>query len=65
MRIMSIYYRIEETVGAHYIVWNNMFTTMESAVEYIDRHSDNLRDRLHVTAYDSNGWKPIRMDVVY
>jgi hypothetical protein len=64
---MAIYYRIEETVGAHYIVWNNMFTTMESAVEYIDWSckNENHRKRLRVAAYDSNGWSPVRMGVVY
>jgi hypothetical protein len=64
---MAIYYRIEESVGINYIVWDEMFLTMEGAVEYIDRSCENEdhRNRLRVAAYDSNGWSPVRMGVVY
>lgn len=65
---MSIYYRIEETVGSYFIVWDNMFTSYENAQSYIDRlceypnhRSSFSRKFLRIVKYSSNGWKPIRI----
>jgi hypothetical protein len=44
---------IKETVGTSYIVWDEMFLTMEAAVEYIDQSCENEDHRnlqLHLFA---------------
>jgi hypothetical protein len=58
---MAIYYRIEETVGSYYIVWDNIFTTYTDAQNYIRAMYPNMIHLLRVAEYSSNGWKPVRI----
>ena len=50
---MAIYYRIEETVGSYYFVWDNIFTTYTDAQNYIRAMYPNMIHRLRITEYES------------